>query len=141
MGNSAIITCMLFSRSTPVVKNEAPMVLRIKVPWYEPFDVETKYFGTFRVQLTSVQVDGTTVIQIAGCPVKTKHTPKNAVRQICGLSGAFETQEQAIHGWEKGFVLLTLDKEQAAIAHAIGKQMLKRRQAEILQMQPEAEPR
>lgn len=124
---------MSYSRHTPVLSNETQLIIRIKVPWYEPFEVETKYYGTYRVQLASVSVDDATVIQIAGFPVKTKHTPKAAVREVCGLSGAFETQEQAIQGWERGFVVMALDREDtAAVADAIVKNMLKRRQAEIL---------
>jgi hypothetical protein len=112
------------------------MIIRIKVPWYEPFEVETKYFGTFKIQLSSVSADGTTVIQIAGFPVKTKHTPKNAARQICGLSGAFETQVQAIHGWEKGFVVVALeDQETGPVTQALIKNMLKNRQAELLKLE------
>lgn len=130
---------MFFSRHTPVLTKETETIIRITVPWYEPFDVETKYYGTFRVQLTSISMDETTVIQIAGNPLKTKHTPKNAVRRICGLSGAFETQEQAIHGWENGFVVVALDAEAAAVADAIVKSMLKKRQAEILRRRPESE--
>lgn len=130
---------MLFSRHAPVLTKETELIIRITVPWYEPFDVETKYFGTFRIQLTSIAVDETTVIQIAGTPVRTKHTPKNVVREICGLSGAFETQEQAIHGWEKGFVVVALDPKAATVADAVVKSMLKRHQAEILQRQPETD--
>jgi hypothetical protein len=130
---------MLFSRQTPVLRDETQMIIRIRVPWYEPFAVETKYFGTFTVQLASISVDESTVIQIAGYPLKTKHTPKNAVRQICGLSGAFETQVQAIKGWENGFVVVAADQETAAVADALVKSMLKKRQAEALQLQPAAE--
>ena len=115
------------------------MVIRIKVPWYEPFDAETKYFGTFRIQLMSISVEGSTVIQIAGFPVKTKRTPKNAVRNICGLSGAFETQEQAIQGWENGFVVLASGGEAGMVADALVKNMLKNRQAEVVQVQREGE--
>ena len=133
---------MLFTRQTPtpVLRNETQMVIRITVPWYEPFDVETKYFGTYKVQLASVAVEDTSVIQIAGYPVATKHTPKNVTRQICGLSGAFETQEQAIYGWENGFVVMTLDEggETGAVAAGLVKAMLKKKQAEVLQVEPEA---
>jgi hypothetical protein len=129
---------MFFRRRTPVLRPEAQTVIRLKVPWYEPFDVETKYFGTFKIQLSSISVEGTTVIQIAGHPVKTKHTPKNVERKICGLSGAFETQEQAIQGWENGFVVLTEGAEHTAIAEALVKNMLNRRQAELLQVSGEA---
>ena len=130
---------MFSSRHTPVLTAETQMIIRIKIPWYEPFDVETKYFGTFRIQLTSISVEESTVIQIAGYPVKTKRTPKNAVRHVCGLSGAFETQEQAIHGWENGFVVLTANGEAGVIVDALVKNMLKKRQAEVLQIQPESE--
>jgi hypothetical protein len=125
-----------YSRLTPVLSHETQMIIRIKVPWYEPFEVETKYFGTFRIQLASISVDDATIIQIAGFPVKTKHTPKNAVREVCGLSGAFETQEQAIQGWERGFVVMASDHgEMGAVADAIVKNMLKRRQAELLKIE------
>jgi hypothetical protein len=128
---------MLFTRQRPVLRNESQMIIRIKVPWYEPFDVETKYFGTFRIQLTSVAVEDTTVIQIAGYPLATKRTPKNVTRTICGLSGAFETQEQAIQAWENGFVVMALDEggEVGAVADALVNTMLKKRQAEALQLQ------
>src|SRR4051812_155945 len=88
-GCNHFISRMFFRRKSPVLHKEAQTVIRITVPWYEPFDVETKYFGTFKIQLASISVEGTSVLQIAGHPVKTKHTPKNVVRQICGLSGAF----------------------------------------------------
>jgi hypothetical protein len=129
---------MLFTRHTPVLRNETQMIIRINVPWYEPFDVETKYFGTFKVQLTSVSVEETTLIQIAAYPLKTKHTPKNVTRQVCGLSGAFETQEQAIYGWENGFIVVALEEggETGAVAADLLKTMLKKRQAEVLQAEP-----
>jgi hypothetical protein len=130
---------MLFSRPTPVLRNDTQTIIRIKVPWYEPFDVETKYFGSFKIQLTSVAVDETTtVIQIAGYPLKTKNTPKDAARPLCGLSGAFETQVQAIEGWEKGFVVIALENEQTRpVADALVKAMLKKRQAELVEIHPE----
>lgn len=129
---------MLFSRQTPVLRNDAQTIIKIKVPWYEPFDVETKYFGSFKIQLTSVAVDETTVIQIAGYPVKTKNTPKDVARQLCGLSGAFETQVQAIEGWENGFVVMALENEETRpVADALVKAMLKKRQAELVQVEPE----
>ena len=129
---------MLFSRQTPVLRNDAQTIIRIKVPWYEPFDVETKSFGSFRIQLTSVAVDETSVIQIAGYPVKSKHTPKDVARQLCGLSGAFETQVQAIEGWEKGFVVMALENEETRpVADALVNAMLKKRQAELVQVERE----
>lgn len=124
---------MIFSRQTPVLSKPSQMIIRITVPWYEPFDVETKYYGTFKVQLASVAAEDTTLIQITGVRIKTKHTPKQLVSETCGLSGAFETQVQAIQGWEEGFVVMALDDEELApVADALVKAMLKKGRASIV---------
>jgi hypothetical protein len=122
---------MDYRRESSVLHPGTQTIIGIKVPWYEPFEVETKYYGTYKVQLASVSLEESTVIQIAAFPVRTKRTPATDLRQLCGLSGGFETQVQAIHGWEKGFVVVALEhRETAEIAAALVKTMLKKKQAE-----------
>lgn len=110
------------------------MIVRIKLPWYEPVEVDTKYFGKFRIQLASVSAAGSTIIHIAGVPIKKKEASRGApARQAFGLSGAFETQVQAIHAWETGFVVLLADEyETPGTRDAVLKAMLEKRQAQEL---------
>lgn len=113
---------------------ETQMIVRIKRPWYEPMEVDTKYFGKFRIQLASVSAEGSTIIQISAVPIRTKEIARgSATRQAFGLSGAFETQEQAIYAWETGFVVLLADEyEMPGARDAVLKAMLKKRQAQEL---------
>lgn len=115
------------------------MIIRITVPWYESLEVETKYFGRYRIQLGSVSAEGTAIIHIAAFPVAAKDPTRGAAkRQIFGLSGGFETQEQAIHAWETGFVVLHADEyETPGARDAVLRVMLKKRQALELKADPE----
>ncbi|HEX2855255.1 MAG TPA: hypothetical protein VHO24_18615 [Opitutaceae bacterium] len=112
------------------------MIIRLQVPWYEPFEVDTKYFGKFRIQLASVSVEGSSIIQIAAIPVKTKESLRgSAARESFGLSGAFETQEQAISAWDTGFVVLSpAPLELPGVRDTLIKALLKKRQAQELKV-------
>lgn len=112
------------------------MIIRLQVPWYEALEVDTKYFGRFRIQLASVSVEGSTVIHIAAIPVKTKDNGRGSpARQTFGLSGGFETQEQAISAWDSGFVVLAPDPfETPGTRDAVVKALLKKRHAQELKV-------
>lgn len=112
------------------------MIIRLNVPWYEPLEVDTKYFGKFRIQLASVSVEGSTVIQIAAVPVKAKETSRpQLARQSFGLSGGFETQEQAISAWDTGFVVLAADPfEMPGVRDTLIKALLKKRHAQEMKV-------
>lgn len=125
-----------FENQAPTLTEETQMIIRLKTPWYESVEVDTKYFGRFRIQLASVSVEGSTVIQIAAIPVKTKETsPSSPNRQMLGLSGGFETQEQAIFAWENGFVVLAADPfESPGVRDTLIKALLKKRHAQELKV-------